>query len=79
MAPLGHHHGQAGQMPGQVNALGHPHQTGHVNGPGMPGPYSFGAQMRPPAAPGRSNALVAVLIVILVAAIGVLAYLVTTK
>ena len=92
MAPLGHHHSQAGQMPGQVNALGHPHpahpshpghpaqaahQAGHVNGPG-PGPYSFGAQMRPPV-PGRSNALVAVLIVILVAAIGVLVYLVTTK
>jgi hypothetical protein len=82
MAPLGHPHSQAGQMPGQVNALGHPHQTGHVNGPGGPGmqgQYSFGAQMRPPAAPGRSNALVAVLIIILVAAIGVLAYLVTTK
>ncbi len=84
MGPLGHPHSQAGQMPGQVNALGHPHQPGHVNGPGgpgapgMPGQYSFGAQMRP-AAPGRSNALVAVLIVILVAAIGVLAYLVTTK
>jgi anti-anti-sigma regulatory factor len=80
MGQLGH----PGQMPGQVNALGHPHQTGHVGhvngpgGPGMPGQYSFGAQMRP-AAPGRSNALVAVLIVILVAAIGVLAYLVTTK
>jgi anti-anti-sigma regulatory factor len=86
MAPHGHPHSQAGQMPGQVNALGHPpvhpghpaHQAGHVNGPGMPGPYSFGAQMRPQA-PGRSNALVAVLIVILVAAIGVLVYLVTTK
>jgi anti-anti-sigma regulatory factor len=80
MGQLGH----PGQMPGQVNALGHPHQAGHVGhvngpgGPGMPGQYSFGAQMRP-AAPGRSNALVAVLIVILVAAIGVLAYLVTTK
>lgn len=80
--PLGHPL-QGGQpMPGQINALGHPHQAhpaGHVNGPGMPGPYSYGAQMRPPAAPGRSNALVAVLIVILVAAIGVLAYLVTTR
>ncbi|HEX8113312.1 MAG TPA: hypothetical protein VF516_36530 [Kofleriaceae bacterium] len=80
--PLGHP-GQA--MPGQVNALGvspsgpSGHQAGHVNGPGMPGHYSFGAQMRPPAAPGRSNALVVVLIVILVAAIGVLAYLVSTK
>jgi uncharacterized membrane protein len=35
--------------------------------------------MRAPAAPGRSNALVVVLIIILVAAIGVLAYLVTTR
>src|SRR5258705_2702839 len=77
MAPLGHP-GQ-GAMPGPVNALGHPHQAGHVNGPGMPGPYSFSAQMRPPAAPGRSNALVVVLIIILIAAIGVLAYLVSTK
>jgi anti-anti-sigma regulatory factor len=78
--PLGHHHSQPGQaMPGQVNALGHPHQAGQVNGPGMPGPYSFGAQMRPPVAPSRSNALVAFLIVVLVAAIGVLAYLVTTR
>ena len=88
MAQLGHP-GQA--MPGHANAMGHPHQAhqahqahpghqaGHVNGPGVPGPYSFGAQMRPPAAPGRSNALVVVLIIILVAAIGVLAYLVTTK
>jgi anti-anti-sigma regulatory factor len=81
MAQLGHP-GQG--MPGHVNALGHPHQAqghqaGHVNGPGAPAPYSFGAQMRPPAAPGRSNALVVVLLIILVAAIGVLAYLVTTK
>jgi anti-anti-sigma regulatory factor len=77
MAPL--HPGQA--MPGQVNSLGVTpgHPPGHVNGPGMPAPYNFGAHMRPPAAPGRSNALVVVLIVILVAAIGVLAYLVTTK
>ncbi len=77
--PLGHP-GQA--MPGQVNALGvapSGHHAGHVHGPGMPPPYSFGAQMRPPVAPGRSNALIAVLIVILVAAIGVLAYLVSTK
>jgi hypothetical protein len=83
-AQLGHP-GQA--MPGHGSALGHPHQAHpahpgqahQANGPGAPGQYSFGAQMRPPAAPGRSNALVVVLIIILVAAIGVLAYLVTTR
>jgi hypothetical protein len=80
MAPVGHP-GQSSmpnQLPNQMNALGHPHQAGHLNGPGMPGAYTFGAQMRP-AAPTRSSALVVVLIVILIAAIGVLAYLVMTK
>jgi hypothetical protein len=43
--------------------------------------FGFAAQMSssPVAAPSRSNALVFVLIAILVAAIGVLAYLVLTK
>jgi anti-anti-sigma regulatory factor len=78
----GHGHGPmanqmnplAGPMAGQMNALGHP---GH-HGPGPGNPYGFGAHTRPPA-PMRSNALVFVLIAVLVAAIGVLAYLVMTK
>ncbi|HEX3761569.1 MAG TPA: hypothetical protein VHW23_22885 [Kofleriaceae bacterium] len=74
MPPMGHP--GHGAMPGQVNALSH---ANHVNGPGMPGAYGLGPQMRPSAAPSRSNALVIVLIVILVAAIGVLAYLVVTR
>jgi len=49
------------------------------SGSQMPG-NSFGfANAAPVAAPSRSNALVFVLIAILLAAIGVLAYLVLTK
>ena len=77
--PLGHPgpNQMASPMANQMNALGH---AGHLSGPNnLPGnPYSFGAQMRP-AAPGRSNALVFVLIAVLIAAIGVLVYLVMTK
>jgi anti-anti-sigma regulatory factor len=68
-------HSGANQLPiaSAVNSIGH-------SGANLPGhPYSFGAQMRPPVGPARSSALVFVLIVILVAAIGVLAYLVITK
>jgi anti-anti-sigma regulatory factor len=62
-------------MANQLHAMGHP---GH-GAPNLPAnPYSFGAQMRAPA-PSRSNALVFVLIAVLIAAIGVLAYLVMTK
>ena len=59
--------------------MAHPaHHSGPNGLPNNNNNYSFGARMHP-AAPARSNALVFVLIVILVAAIGVLAYLVMTK
>lgn len=75
MPPVGHP--GLNQMPGQMNALGHP---GSLSGSNLPSSaYGFGAQMRAPAAPVRSNALVFVLLVVLIAAIGVLAYLVMTK
>ena len=63
------------QMP---NQMGHP---GHMSGANVlpANNYTFGAHMRSAGAPTRSNALVFVLIIILIAAIGVLAYLVMTK
>jgi hypothetical protein len=84
---LGHGHPGAppgypvlNQMPNQMapmNPMAHP---GHMSGANVlpSNNYTFGARMQASAAP-RSNALVFVLIVILVAAIGVLAYLVMTK
>ena len=70
------------QMGGQAGGqMGHP-VTGPAvvpsNGYGF-GQQGQGATLRARAAPPRSNAVVYVLIVILMAAIGVLAYLVTTK
>jgi anti-anti-sigma regulatory factor len=69
------HHGMHGhhpQMGNQVNAMGHPG--------GLPNsPYSFGQSTAKTAAPPKSNTLVFVLIAVLIAAIGVLAYLVATK
>ncbi|HMG55040.1 MAG TPA: hypothetical protein VK601_16200 [Kofleriaceae bacterium] len=74
------HPGQLNQMSpmaNQMSALGHP---GQLRGPNLPAsPYSFGAQMRGPAAPARSNALVFVLIGVLVVAIGVLVYLLISR
>ena len=67
------------QMPNQMaNQMSHP---GHMSGANVlpTSNYTFGARMQASAAPSRSNALVFVLIAILLAAIGVLAYLVLTK
>jgi len=79
MAPPAHP-GQLNQMnpmANQMSALGHP---GQLRGPNLPASqYSFGAQLRGPAGPARSNALVFVLIAVLVAAIGVLVYLLLSK
>jgi hypothetical protein len=57
-------------------AMGHPgHPASLPNSP-----YSFGQNMASSSAsPPKSNALVFVLIAVLIAAIGVLAYLVMTK
>jgi hypothetical protein len=75
---MGHGHGH-GHHGGQHPM---PHQMGQPVSTAMPsGPYGFSGQgmPSPAAAPPRSNALVFVLIVILIAAIAVLAYLVMTK
>ena len=69
-------HPQMALHPGQLNQMAHP---GHVSGPNMLPSYSYGGQAMKAAAPPRSNALVVVLIAVLIAAIGVLAYLVVTK
>lgn len=73
----GHYSGAVGAPNGAVvNGV---HSGGHSAPHAMPG-GGFGYQMSAPvAAPSRSNALVFVLIAILLAAIGVLAYLVLTK
>jgi len=67
----------AASVSGPIHQLGHNGQAPHAanNGYGYGGP-SMGS---PVAAPTRSNALVFALIAILIAAIGVLAYLVLTK
>ena len=77
--PMAHgqpHHGMAHghhpQMGNQVNAMGHPGSLPNS-------PYSFGQSTAKTAAPPKSNTLVFVLIAVLIAAIGVLAYLVATK
>ena len=75
-------HMQANQMshPGHMNQMNH---MGHMAGANMHpnNNYGFGAQSMssPVAAPSRSNTLVFILIVVLLAAIAVLAYLVLTK
>jgi anti-anti-sigma regulatory factor len=82
-------HPQMAIHPSQMNQMSHPGHPGHQNHPG----HMSGANMMPnngfgyggqpmtskATAPTRSNALVFVLIVVLVAAIAVLAYLVMTK
>jgi anti-anti-sigma regulatory factor len=79
---------QMNQM-AHMNQMGHPNQManqmGHAAPSSMPpgNNYGFGSQgqgmLSSSASPPRSNAIVFVLIAILVAAIGVLAYLVMTK
>ena len=76
--PMAHgqaHHGMAHghpSMANQVNAMGHPSSLPNS-------PYSFGQSTAKTSAPPKSNTLVFVLIAVLIAAIGVLAYLVATK
>jgi anti-anti-sigma regulatory factor len=75
--PLGPGHGQMGH-PGanQMSHMGPMAAQNAMSGNG----YGFAQGMTAPvAAPTRSNALVFVLILVLIAAIGVLAYLVMTK
>lgn len=89
--PMGHHPvhhpmSHAGAMSHHsAGAIGH-HAMGHhpaqAAQAALPSnPYGFPSQGMPShgAAPPRSNALVFVLIVVLIAAIAVLAYLVMTK
>jgi len=80
--------GSLGQVSASSNAMNQLGQlsamTGAVSSGPIPRPsngYGFGAPNTSPpvAAPSRSNALVFVLIAILIAAVGVLAYLVLTK
>jgi hypothetical protein len=80
---MGHPHMALGH-PGQANqasALSHPGHPGHATAStNLPPSYGYGGQaMSSAASPPKSNALVFILIVVLVAAIGVLAYLVATK
>jgi anti-anti-sigma regulatory factor len=84
---MGHHVGAPGQLPhnqmGQMSMGNGPmnQMSSQMSASMVPGnPYGFHPGMASSAAaPPRSNALVFVLIVILVAAIAVLAYLVMTK
>jgi hypothetical protein len=71
-------HGASGHTSGPMN---HVNQAGHASAPHLANGYGYGgpSQGSPVAAPTRSNALVFALIAILIAAIGVLAYLVLTK
>jgi len=89
--PQGQNHAAMGQMAlGQqtMQPLGHSsqhplihpmNQVGAGNGSSMPGASYGYAPGTSPSAPPRSNALVFVLIAVLLAAIGVLAYLVLTR
>jgi anti-anti-sigma regulatory factor len=80
--PMGHGQGHGMAVGHHSQPMANPVAMGHPGHPAsLPNsPYSFGQNMASSSAsPPKSNALVFVLIAVLIAAIGVLAYLVMTK